>query len=128
LHFSYEVLIASLAPGFLGLLPLNLNNLRDHDEDKAVNKKTLVVRFGISFGKLHFLLAWLGALAVPLFLVLYTHAHFLCLIASGFLLLAIPLIKAVFNYKDPKELNKVFGKTAALIPLYTALFCLGYFF
>lgn len=126
LHFSYEVLLASLAPGLLGLGPLNINNLRDHDEDLAVGKKTLVVRFGIIFGKIHFLLALLACFFIPPLLVFQTKAHFLCLGASLSLLRAIPLIKTVFSYKDEDALNAVFVKTAKLIPIYTVLFCLGW--
>jgi 1,4-dihydroxy-2-naphthoate polyprenyltransferase len=126
LHFSYPVFLASLAPGLLGLGPLNINNLRDHDEDIAAGKKTLVVRFGVLFGKIHFLLVLLACFCVPPLLVFYTKAHFFCLLGSLALLKAIPLIKSVFTYEDPAELNSIFIKTAKLIPLYTLLFCLGY--
>lgn len=126
LHFSYEVLLASLAPGLLGLGPLNINNLRDYHEDLAAGKKTLIVRFGTTFGKIHFLLALLACFFIPPLLVLYTKTHLLCLAASVSLLTAIPLVKTAFFYRDESELNAVFIKTAKLIPIYTLLFCLGY--
>jgi 1,4-dihydroxy-2-naphthoate octaprenyltransferase len=38
--------------GFLAILPAALNNFRDRKEDAQVNKRTLVVRFGKTFGRL----------------------------------------------------------------------------
>lgn len=126
LHFSYTVLIASLAPGLLGVSILTINNLRDYTEDKAAHKHTLVVRFGITYGKIHYLTSLVLCSLIPPALVLYTHAHLVSLIASLSLLLALPAIKTVFNYTDPNELNPVFIQTARIIPLYTFLFSLGW--
>ena len=126
LHFSYVVFLASLAPGLLGLILLNINNLRDHDEDIMVGKKTLVVRFGIAFGKIHVLLALLCCFFIPPLLVFCTKNHFFSLAASLSLLRALPLTKTILTYQDASELNPIFVKAAKLIPIYTLLFCLGW--
>jgi 1,4-dihydroxy-2-naphthoate octaprenyltransferase len=126
LHISTEVVICSFIPGLLGLGPLTMNNLRDHKEDALVNKKTLVVRFGMLYGKLQYLLSLSFVFCIPLFLVWYTHAHLLCISASLSTLLAIPLIKSVFQTDDALVFQSVFIKTAKLVPLYTLLFCIGY--
>ena len=126
LHISIEVIIASFIPGLLGLGPLTMNNLRDRAGDALVNKKTVVVRFGMLYGKIQYLLSLCFVFCIPFFLVFYTHDHLFCLSASLSTLLAIPLIKTVFQTNDPCILQTIFIKTAKLIPLYTGLFCIGY--
>ncbi len=56
------VLVAGLGPGALATAILVANNVRDVEQDRAANKRTLVVRFGRPFG-LHlytmcFVVAW----------------------------------------------------------------------
>lgn len=50
-RWSWEVFAASIPVSFLVVAILNMNNLRDYDDDVAVHKKTIVVRFGRPFGK-----------------------------------------------------------------------------
>lgn len=63
--------------GFFSLALLTINNLRDEKEDALAGKKTLIVRFGSSFGKYLFTFSLLGgtcclitplSLARPLYL------------------------------------------------------------
>ncbi|MBM3192034.1 MAG: 1,4-dihydroxy-2-naphthoate octaprenyltransferase [Chlamydiae bacterium] len=125
-HLSPEAAFASLLPGLLGLGPLTLNNLRDYEEDKRSSKKTLVVRFGRNYGRWQYLFS-LGLLFfIPILLALYTRTHWLCLSCSLSTLFALPLIKTTFQTNDSLLLQKVFVKTAKIVPLYTALFCLGW--
>ncbi len=126
LHISTEVIIASFIPGLLGLGPLTLNNLRDYKEDALISKKTLVVRFGMLSGKIQYLVSLCLVFCIPFLLVFYTHTHLFSLSASLSTLLAIPLIKTVFQTDSPLILQTVFIKTAKLVPLYTLLFCIGY--
>lgn len=126
LHFSYEVLIASFAPGLLGVCVLNLNNLRDHDEDKAVSKNTLIVRFGALFGKLHYLAALLLCFCIPVILVFLTRSHYASLLASASLFATFPAIKTTFTYQKPDQLMSAFVQTARIVPIYTSLFSLGW--
>ncbi len=50
-HWSWAAFAASVPVGFLVVAILNMNNIRDYQDDLAVNKKTVVVRFGQAFGK-----------------------------------------------------------------------------
>lgn len=67
--------IQSLAPGtlfgFLSVALICANNLRDEETDKKANKKTIVVRFGESFGKNVFKFSIYSTLIfVPIFIYL----------------------------------------------------------
>lgn len=127
LHFDTASFIASLAPGFLGVAVITVNNLRDIVDDKLASKKTLPVRFGKKFAKFHYAAVIVGTFFIPILYVVYTGSHYFCMSASLVMLLAIPLIKHIFTYDDPKTLNATLAKTAKLIALYTLFFCLGAF-
>ena len=46
LEWNIDVLLASISMGLMGANVLIVNNYRDHDDDKSVNKRTLAVIFG----------------------------------------------------------------------------------
>src|SRR2546421_10534884 len=50
-HWSWRAFAASVPVGFLVTAILNMNNVRDYQEDLAVEKRTLPVRFGLMFGR-----------------------------------------------------------------------------
>ena len=50
-HWSWSAFAASIPVGFLVVAILNMNNIRDFEDDRTVAKKTVVVRFGLRFGK-----------------------------------------------------------------------------
>jgi len=49
-HWSWHAIAAGVPIGLLAVAILNMNNVRDYQDDLAVNKKTLPVRFGLKFG------------------------------------------------------------------------------
>ena len=52
-NFQMEWLIPATFSGLMAVAVLNLNNLRDHDGDKANGKNTLVVKMGVEKAKLY---------------------------------------------------------------------------
>lgn len=52
-QWSWSVFAASVPVGFLVTAILNMNNVRDYQDDLAVNKQTLPVRFGLRFGQFY---------------------------------------------------------------------------
>jgi 1,4-dihydroxy-2-naphthoate octaprenyltransferase len=50
-HWSWNAFAASVPVGLLVTAILNMNNVRDYQDDLAVEKKTLPVRFGLRFGQ-----------------------------------------------------------------------------
>jgi|GEM_PF-4269841 len=55
--FNLALLFDSLSFGIIPISILTLNNLRDFNEDRLACKKTAVVRFGLRFGKIEYLIA-----------------------------------------------------------------------
>jgi 1,4-dihydroxy-2-naphthoate polyprenyltransferase len=122
--WSVESFLIGIGPGSLSCAILTINNLRDLTEDKRANKKTLAVRLGKTFAKLEYLSALLIAFLSPL---LIWNKHFYSFITIFLILPSIPLLRTIFGYRDPRELNLVLVKTGQLLLVYTGLFILGYF-
>src|SRR5262249_45765595 len=53
-HWSWQAFAASVPIGLLVVSILNMNNVRDYEDDLAVQKKTIVVRFGRRFGQRYY--------------------------------------------------------------------------
>ncbi len=67
-HWSWVAFAASVPVGFIVTAILNMNNVRDYQDDLAVNKKTLPVRFGVRFGQWFHACLLIGSyLAVTIF-------------------------------------------------------------
>lgn len=65
--YSLAALVAGLQVGFLATVLIAINNLRDLDQDRLINKKTLAVRLGPRLGRLEVLLLILGAFVLNLY-------------------------------------------------------------
>ena len=121
------VAVAGLGPGFMATAILLANNIRDVEEDRAANKKTLVVRFGRPFGVALYAACVGGAVVVPAALVLGTDGHAGALAASLVAaLLGGALVRTLRATDDPAVLNPLLGKNARLLLVYSALFGVGW--
>ncbi len=60
-HWSWQAFAASVPVGFLVTAILNMNNVRDYQDDLAVDKKTLPVRFGLQFGQRYHAVLLIGS-------------------------------------------------------------------
>ena len=115
-------LYVTLAGVGMGLATDNLlivNNYRDVDQDRESGKKTIVVRFGKSFGlKLYLSFGIIAALLGIAALIISPNSK-----SYGIILLSIYLAVHLANYKKMKsftgkDLNMVLGTTALGIFLY----------
>ena len=119
--------IAGLGPGALATAILLANNVRDVHEDRAANKRTLVVRFGRGFGvKLYGFMVTL-AVMVPAAMVWVSKGNLGALAASLLASLIGRRLTTTLAYNDdPAVLNPLLGKTALLLFGYSLAFALGW--
>ena len=125
LQISVPVIISGLAPGLFSVAILTVNNLRDVKSDHRAGKKTLAVRFGITFSKVEYLLSIAIACLIPLILVFNDDKHLYSLLTSVVLLAAIPSIKTVFT-SEGIILNRVLESTGKMLLLYSLIFSIGW--
>ncbi|RLD70549.1 MAG: 1,4-dihydroxy-2-naphthoate octaprenyltransferase [Bacteroidetes bacterium] len=123
LHLS--ILLPASSVGLFSAGVLNLNNLRDHENDAANGKNTLVVRMGVPWAKTYHVILLLTALILA---VLYTILHFKSYYQLIFLLplpLLISDINKVITNTVPIELNAELKKLAVATLLFSLSFGLG---
>lgn len=123
LHLT--ILLPASSVGLFSAGVLNLNNLRDHENDALNGKNTLVVRMGVSWAKTYHVILLLTALVLA---VLYTLLHFKSYYQLIFLLplpLLISDITKVITNTVPVELNGELKKLAAATLLFSLSFGLG---
>ncbi len=121
-----EVWIAGLAPGCIATALLSVNNLRDVDEDRVNNKRTLAVRFGSSFARSEYRVCIAIALLCPLPAALLAGRGWGSLLVWLLLPLYVPLLKQIRIASSGKELNPMLGKTGLSLLLFSLLFSLGW--
>lgn len=127
LNLPVDAAVAGLAPGFLSVALLTVNNLRDIDGDRAAGKRTLAVRFGRGFARAEYLLSvLLACVAVPLYLVWRLPSHKLSLLALCTLVVAVPAVHTVFTRNEGPALNGALAHTGRLLILFSVLFSIGW--
>lgn len=115
---------AAVVPGALATAILAVNNVRDHEGDAAVGKRTLVARFGRRFGEIEYALLIFAAYAVPAAMVALRLASLWALLPWLTLPLAGRLVRDV-RALEGRELNAVLVATARLMTLHGLLFAAG---
>lgn len=129
LSLPTEVLVAGAGPGLLSTAILLVNNVRDVSQDREAGKKTLVVRFGRSFGVVAYGICTMGALALPVVLAFggigdggrpWASAPVLL-----FPLLVRP-IRIMASADNPEQLNSLLADTGRILILWAVLFVIGW--
>ena len=126
LDIDWAVIVAGLAPGFLSMAILAINNLRDIDADRKANKRTLAVRLGRSFAMSEYLFCIIAASLIPFAVVLVTDDHQGVALASLVGFFAIPCIKKALTSTDGQTLNRVLVHTGRLLLIYSVIFSIGW--
>lgn len=122
---STNILLAVFV-GFLSAAVLNLNNMRDVENDRNSNKNTLVVKMGATNAKFyHFLLITIGVGALVFYLFLQQHSIlYFSLLPILFLLIHLRKVSGITQPKDfDPELKKVALSTFLIA---VTLFCLSF--
>ncbi|MDA9339782.1 1,4-dihydroxy-2-naphthoate octaprenyltransferase [Polaribacter sp.] len=125
---NFEVFFPAFSIGLLSTAVLNLNNLRDREQDKTNNKNTLVVKLGVDSAKKYHYFLIIGALITA---SIYTALNFSSIYEFVFLVAFIPLVKnmiTVSKNNTPAELDGELKKVALSTFLFAILFGIGQFF
>lgn len=115
-YFSYDDFAAGLAVGLMSANILIVNNYRDHDDDKAVNKLTTAVVFGRNAVAWAYLLN--GFIAVALTLGMWISAGTITLVFPTLYLIAHVCLWRYLRANEGHRLNPALGMTAMLMLLF----------
>lgn len=118
-----KLFLPAIAIGMLSTAVLNLNNMRDIENDRIAGKSTLIVKFGLKFG------LWYQRILIFVPIVLYL--VFLFDFKNGnpgfailFLYLAIAHNKTITKIVDPKDFDPLLKQVALSTFLFAILLSL----
>lgn len=123
-QFDWSLLGMAFGIGLLSIGVLNLNNMRDHENDKLVNKRTIVVSMGFEKAKGYHTLLIVGSLlGILTFIIL--NEWWLSLIAIlPYFILAKHLLK-VWKTEVPQTLDPELKKVALSTFMISILFLIS---
>lgn len=129
LTVSTEVLAAGAGPGLLSICILLVNNVRDVEQDREADKRTLVVRWGRRFGVGAYGACMLVALLLPLTLGSGAFGMEPRMFSALPILLTPVAIWSVHTLAvttRPEEVNPLLGTTGQILVLWAVLFAVGW--
>ena len=123
-----EIFLPALSIGLFSTGVLNLNNMRDIENDRNSGKNTVVVRMGSARSKIyHSLLILTGLLTSVIFVAMNTKSTVQWLFLLSFPLFLNDLIQ-ISKITSPKKFDPFLKKLSLATLLFTMLFWLGILF
>lgn len=117
--------LPAMSIGFFSTGVLNLNNLRDRDNDRAFGKKTMVVKLGLERAKsYHSSLIISGLLAAIAYSIVYYHSIWQFVYVLTFPLFISSIVSVIKN-KQPHLLDPELRKLALTTLAFSILFGWG---
>lgn len=120
-HFiDWKLFLPATSIGLLSVAVLNLNNMRDIENDKIAGKNTLVVKMGLKWAKkYHEIILATGMLSFMVFLMLIKSSLFPVLLVNIPIIMNMNKVNKSEKYEDfDPELKKVALSTFALSLLF----------
>jgi 1,4-dihydroxy-2-naphthoate octaprenyltransferase len=125
-EWTFQSFWLGLQVGFHATVLIAINNLRDADQDRIVNKRTLAVRMGKSFARYE--IAFLSLAPFVMNYYWWTVSFKLAALISLITLpLALLIIKNIFQTEPGSVYNKYLGQAAFLHLTFGLLLSLGFF-
>lgn len=122
---SSEILLPAISIGFFSTGVLNLNNMRDMENDRNSGKYTLPARMGLGKSRVyHSLLISGGWITACIFTATHLHSYWQWLFVATLPLFLMDLIR-VHLIKSAKELDPFLKRLALSTLAFTLLFCVG---
>lgn len=123
-----DLCLVSIPIAFMVAAILHANNIRDMDADRAVNKRTLAVRFGIRFARAEYMFLIIGTYVSQLVVILIGIMPLTTLITLITIPEAWKLIQIFNTSRDVPLMHQAQGRTAKLHGQVGLLIVLGWFF
>jgi 1,4-dihydroxy-2-naphthoate octaprenyltransferase len=124
-RWDWLVFAASVPVGLLVTAILNMNNVRDYQEDRQVQKMTLPVRFGQTFGIWYHTCLLMGSYVIVTLLVLLDRLPVWSLLAWLTFPLAFLNVRGVLTAIDRKAFILGMKRTSQLHLIFGVAFALG---
>ena len=124
-EISIDIFLPAISIGALSVGVLNINNMRDHENDKAAGKNTVVVKIGVSKAKYYHMALLATALITALLYMFVNHIYYLGYL---FVFILVPLTKhllRVFRFQNPSSFDKELKKLALITILFSLAFGIG---
>jgi len=124
-ELNLSIFYPAFSIGFLSAAVLNLNNMRDIDNDKKSNKNTLVVKLGLNDSKKYHYFLIISSL---FFALLYTYINYENFLQLIFLIAYIPIgihFLKVIKTTNSKDFDPELKKVALSTFLFSILFGIG---
>lgn len=110
----WELCLISLPIAFMVAAILHANNIRDMDADRAVNKRTLAVIFGIRFARAEYMFLVIGTYIAQILLILMGILPVTTLLTLITLPEAMRLINIFNTSREVSLMHQAQGRTAKL--------------
>jgi len=110
----WELCLISLPIAFMVAAILHANNIRDMDADRAVNKRTLAVMFGIRFARAEYMFLVIGTYVAQIILIVMGILPVTTLITLITVPEAMRLITIFNTNRDVSLMHQAQGRTAKL--------------
>ena len=109
--FDWTLLGMAFGIGCLSIAVLNLNNMRDHENDKIVNKRTIVVAIGFEKAKIYHTILITGSIIGMLYFI-FVNQLWLSLIALLPFIILFKHLSKVWKTYIPRNLDPELKKVA----------------
>lgn len=127
-NLEIKHILPAMSIGLFSAAVLNLNNMRDHENDKASGKFTMAVKLGIKKAKLyHFTILIIGMLSSLFYVIQSPFIPLNLLFVLSYIPLVIHLITVGKN-KSPEDLDPELKKVALSTFLFSILFWISFSF
>ena len=125
LSFSWLILLPASSLGFLSTAVLNLNNMRDIENDLNSGKKTIAVRIGYNSARKYQVFLIAASFLATFLYVLYRYNSYWEFLFLATLPLFVYNLIGVYKVKEHKQLDPYLKKTALSTLLFVIVFGIG---
>ncbi len=110
-QFDGWIITLAFTVGLLSVAVLNLNNMRDYENDKSSGKRTLVVLLGLKNAKIYHTVIIIGSFLALLLFIAIKQWWWSCISFLPYVIL-FKHLTVIWNIKNPKEFDPEMKKVA----------------